>query len=582
MRSVVLSVIEGKNFILGTFDTTDFKVWWKSEPFPGDVETIYEPIHVYGQYHACIVKMIDGTYSIYRTKDMGKSWVNVYNTPDIIYTLFSIDYGWVIGSTSTGWIESKTDSGYTWTKISSFASGCKTVINIDDDILFAHDGMSVWKSEDFAHTWKKILSASSWYSKSYYYDQGSKYYYYDGVSAPALAGINTCILVGFGPYLVLSDDLGENWHVHWACWYDRGHRTTYGLTPPFGPLHANPRILQLTITGSDINPQKCSAIARVHIIDEGIVELWYTGLETVDRYTGTTGPNERSMFCHTWDLLYSYKYRNDINGYINSIDVLKPGSTEKELLTTFTTYNSSNTPIVKYSIDRGYTWNKLDASTVSVYEGDPSQEIVSGLGQQVFDEEYHTTYKLVAANCHNYGHWKINLNNTVRGISADMDFLIKFRKATTDSRPNLFNIIIAKLFYKNITADIVSKKAFNATIPLDMVIKKLDKDKTFLVGGYYQMPFIKTHDIDIATASRLTSPLNIDIPILKTCLTEFYPHVYINGPSTKTHEMGIKLIDDHVEEIIRSIEKYTPQAPDIRYLDLPYKPYDSRTDEVTL
>ena len=121
MRPVTLSIVEGKNFILGTFDTTSFQTWWKSLPFPGEVETIEDITHVYGQYHVCIAKMQNGTYSIYRTHDSGKTWTSVYNTSDIIYSITQIDYGHVLASTSTGWLESTLDSGLTWTTISNFA-----------------------------------------------------------------------------------------------------------------------------------------------------------------------------------------------------------------------------------------------------------------------------------------------------------------------------------------------------------------------------------------------------------------------------------------------------------------------------
>ena len=117
MRPVTLSIVENRNFILGTFDTSGFQTWWKSLPFPGDIDYIKDITHVYGQYHVCIVKMSNGTHSIYRTHDSGKTWVQVYNTPDIIYSITQIDYGWVLASTSTGWLESTLDSGFTWTKI---------------------------------------------------------------------------------------------------------------------------------------------------------------------------------------------------------------------------------------------------------------------------------------------------------------------------------------------------------------------------------------------------------------------------------------------------------------------------------
>lgn len=351
MRPVVLSVVEGKNFLLGTFDTTNFADWWKSEPFPGDIDSIQSPIHVYGQYHICIVKMIDGSYSIYRTKNMGKSWESVYNTINVIYTLTTIDYGWIVGSTSAGWIESKLDSGYTWSSISSFAPGCKAVINIDDDILFAHDGNAIWRSYDFAKTWKKILDKSGWTSVGYHNDNSTKSFQWDSLAYPALAGTGQTIFVGFGPYLVISEDLGKTWFTHLQGW-DRswGHWGSPSGTILFSPWKSS-QILQIVVTDvNGITLDDSVVMARVLNTSDNTVRYAYSGDEYHYQEKGTG---------FSWKTIFSLPFATYDNGKISSYDVLRPGSRSKDRLTVVCSYNSENNAIVKYSLDGGWTWSKV-------------------------------------------------------------------------------------------------------------------------------------------------------------------------------------------------------------------------------
>ena len=49
----------------------------------------------------------------------------------------------------------------------------------------------------------------------------------------------------------------------------------------------------------------------------------------------------------------------------------------------------------------------------------------------------------------------------------------------------------------------------------------------------------------------------------------------------KSCDFVMKLVEDHVDEIMTSINRYTLQAPDIRYPSVPYVPFDSRNQEVT-
>lgn len=573
LRPVVLSIAEGKNFILGTFDTTNFADWWKSEPFPGAIDEIQQPIHVFGQYHICIVKMLDGSYSIYRTKNMGKSWEQVYNLPGKIYTLNLIDYGWVIASTSTGWIESKLDSGYTWTAISTFAPNCKTVINISDDVLFAHDGTSIWRSYDFARSWSKVLTKTSWTSKGVHDPTETKDFVWSGWAYPALAGVGQTLFVGFGPYLNISEDLGNTWFTHlqgwggeyWAYW--NGSRIQgWGGSPLFSPLY-NTRILQLVMTDtSGTTLDDTVLMARVLKLDTNQVMYAYSGqLYSFD--------NKTTSFA--WKTIFTLPFANLDSGIISSYDVLRPGSSEKDKLAVVCSYDSNNRPIVKYSTDAGWTWSSLNYSTVTVYEGDPTQEIISGKGQQVWDEEYWTKSTWVGAACHNSGKYIVEYNKTVRCISSDQDLLVSFRKTKNSVR----DILIKEMKTKNLLVDVLSKKTKTKSIPFDILGKK-DMSKSYLASQLLQDTFEKTFEEDIALANRNICNCPIQLPLLKSLPISIYYDTLLFDSVDKSYSATIKLIDDHVEQILTTVAKYTPQAPDIRYDDIPYVPYDSRTQEV--
>jgi hypothetical protein len=571
MRPVVLSIAEGKKFLLGTFDTTNFQNWWKSEPFPGQIDEIQQPLHVFGQYHVCIVKMHNGTYSIYRTKNMGKSWEQVYNTPDKIYTLNLIDYGWVIGSTSSGWIESKLDSGYSWLEISTFAPGCQTVINISDDVLFAHDGTSVWRSYDFARSWSKVITKTGWTSKGYHVPSITQSFKWSGWAYPALAGIGQTILVGFGPYLNISEDLGETWFTHLQGWnsswaYYNSPTSGWGGSQLFSPLY-NTRILQLIMTdtsGTTLN--ETAIMARVLKLDTNQVMYAYSGQEY-------SFENKTTSFA--WKTIFTLPFANLDSGVISSYDVLRPGSSEKDKLAVVCSYDSNNRPIVKYSIDAGWIWSTLNYNNVTVYEGDPTQEIISGKGQQIWDEEYWTKSTWVGAACHNSGKYITEYNKTVRCISSDQDLLVSFRKTKNSVR----DILIKEMKTKNLLVDLLSKKTKTKDGLFDILNKK-NMSKNYLVSQLLQDTFEKTFEEDVVLASRNLFNCPIQLPLLKSVPISIYYDTLLFDSVDKLYSATIELIDNHVKEILTTVAKYTPQAPDIRYDDIPYVPYDSRTQEV--
>lgn len=569
MRPVTLSIIEGRNFILGTFDTSGFRTWWKSLPFPGNIESIEDITHVYGQYHVCIVKMKNGTYSIYRTHDSGKTWTSVYNTPDIIYSITQIDYGHVIASTSTGWLESTLDSGLTWSKISSFAPGCKTVINISNDVLFGHDGSKIWRSYDIGRTWSKILDKTRWTSIGYHDPSTTKNFSWNSYTYPALTGVGQTIFAGFGPYLNISEDLGKHWFTHLQGWDQ--HFATYkggwGGSNLFSPFY-NTRILQLEMTDtSGTTLDETALMARVLNLTTNQVLYAYSG----DKYYFE---DKKTGFA--WQTRFTLPFADDKHGIISSYDVLRPGSSEKDKLVVVCSYDASNNAVVMYSKNSGWTWTTLNYNNVSVYEGDPSQEIISNIGQYVFDEEYWTKSTWSGPPCHNGGKWIIEYNKTVRGLSWDMDILAIFQKNKAYSM--IYSTLNEK--DKEYTVDMLSKKLHTKILNPDILLKKTTI-RSMIASGYLKKYFDKSSSIDTILANRQIKDLTSDILVQKANEAIFNVRMNQKDTTEKSCDFVMKLVEDHVDEIMTSINRYTLQAPDIRYPSVPYVPFDSRNQEVT-
>jgi hypothetical protein len=185
-------------------------------------------------------------------------------------------------------------------------------------------------------------------------------------------------------------------------------------------------------------------------------------------YSGKKYHFEDKKTGFAWKTRFSLPFADETHGIINSYDVLRPGSSEKDKLVVVCSYDASNNAIVKYSTNNGWTWINLNHNNVSVYEGDPSQEIISNLGQYVFDEEYWTTSTWTGPPCHNGGKWIIEYNKTVRGLSWDLDLLAVFQKNKT------YGMIYSTLTEKDkeYAVDILGKKLHDVSINPDILLKK--------------------------------------------------------------------------------------------------------------
>lgn len=537
MQPVILVKLPNAPRFCGTFDTTNFKEWWLSEPLPGDVAEIIDSEWAYGQYHLALCRMVDGTYSIYQSRDYGKTWHEVFNTNNTLYNLIQIDPGWVLCSASNGWYHT-TNSGTDWTLRSTQAPGCREVINLGDDTLIAHDGMNIWKSVDVGEHWSKKLNGRSFTIKLSHGGTRNVGWGLDGY--PALDGYGNRVFAGIGGYFVVSDDAAESWTM-----------------PYFYSPHTNVRILQILNTNPSVSGPEHTYMIRIYLTNLGVVRHYYAANPM-----------------RPWTARFDQPFSGYENGRLTAYHVLRPGSNTYDQVVfssqmRFNTSRQTYEPAVKYSLDGGWTWVDLDISKIKVYEGDPGQGSFTFGGPFLVD--VFTKFAWTGNPCHNSGSWSELKGAYVRGISSDHDFL-----ATVAKNRNYYGDIINQAtFDMNLNTSILSTKEFNLLGDFDLLSKttfnlrffgkpllKANFDRG--ITGNMTCVFARNHDHPVNMLSKRTHWRPIDSDIL------------CQGVSSKGFPLNIVIVDSKFDELLVGTERYMPQLFELWSKMLKYDVYSSR------
>ena len=211
MRRVVLTHLPGLNYFIGTFDLTNYQVWWKSAPLPGAIQTIEHALWVGGPMHLCLAKMVDGTWSIYLSFDYGVNWQLVKNSAVEIMDIELVTFTWILYSDANGdWWES-TNSGFSWTKVCTAGPVGRAFFVLhkgETKTVFCHDGRYIKKSADIGRTWTTARDLNSVLIAADVIHPDD--HYYTGIRTAAIAGANGYILAANGPYLAWSRDGGAS------------------------------------------------------------------------------------------------------------------------------------------------------------------------------------------------------------------------------------------------------------------------------------------------------------------------------------------------------------------------------------
>ncbi len=198
MIPVILVVIESlRNRVVGTFDIDNFESWWISEPLPGDIDQILAVCWVHGDYHFALARMMDGTYSVFRSNDVGQNWELIWNHSQAIHGMIWMNAGWVIFSTADGWYET-VDTGADIHQVAEGEPDSGVGVRVSGITLISHDGDKLWKSPDAAREWGVVYDLAT-------ISPGLKY--------PCVAGNLFVVLAGAGRHVIKSSGSCTSWQI---------------------------------------------------------------------------------------------------------------------------------------------------------------------------------------------------------------------------------------------------------------------------------------------------------------------------------------------------------------------------------
>ncbi len=584
MIPVTLSKLDNYPGFVGSFDMIK---WWKSQPLPGSVETINDVVWVYGQYHVCSAKMLDGTHSIYQTSDNGYSWHVVFNTTETINTIFTPDYGIALAATSGGWLRS-INSGRTWSKITSSAPGCFCAKEIGNDYAVALSKRAVWGSSDKGAHWTALMTTSS------------------DIIYPAIDGTPYDLLFGFGNTMYYSDNYG-------ITWYDISGRMKAVFPSGTGAVGT---ITDIELTGIDgyyVNPggavyDDVPTFIVQFKLSSGLLRHYYllrtpSADEVADSYYMFSGSAKFDALSAVKNSLCATYSRHT-------------GSTDTDKLVVFTGTDTSYNPMIKYSIDEGVTWKTCALSTATVYSGPDLSQVSSG-GNPFLEDVYFSASFSHGAYCHNY-FYLIDNGHTcnqsfdmdfllympaTRDVSCSMDYLAErvhnkvfiadFLSRKTRDRGRMFDLLIrsgesyeyvmamqlSKAFEKNLVTDVLIQKEFTKQYTSDI----LNRD-TYIINMAINPIILKVcdaaADLDMISVLRFYIGQSMDMHLLKTVTKPLIMDIMYQDISETAYGMDITIEETIIYEILHHSERYNPQFPNIglNYKRRPYPIFDSREE----
>ena len=581
MLPVILVKLPNSPQFVGTFDP-NFDDWWLSEPLPGYADEIIDSTWVYGQYHVCYAKMMDGTYTIYRSSDYGVHWIPVRNLSTRIYSMKRIDFGMVLISTGNGWYRSN-NSGGTWTLVSATAPGCHTIAEIGRDRIVALDNTYAWYSAD---------AGSSWSKASRYWYGGSESNTTPRATCPVIDGNNGNVLCQYksGNYIMHSQNFGVSYTIGD---YNNNVTDNWNNTS----LRTNGQIKNIICTGTYNN-------FPTFVIQQDI------GNNTLRHYYAYFS-GDRYVFSARFDAMSS----PDTD--LTAKEILSVGTSTFLKSAVFVGAHSNGSPRVVVSTDGGYTWEDVPVTQATIYSGPDLSQIVTTGGP--FVEDSYISKAWSGPICHNSGRWTTS-GYMQMGISYEMDLSVLQWK--TMYLPYTSDILIEKAFPKTYRMDILNEKAFNKKYLIDLLLRKVEP-KTYLMDILNEMLHDKTYDMDILNEKMFDKSYSMDILnekmhdigkffrmyLQKTCnktydidmvlVLRFYLNPTFDAHVLKTctlglitdilnqkkdltlsHNMDIKIQGTIVQDILHRTEIRSPQFPDMGkdFEVRSYDPTDSREE----
>lgn len=514
MTPVVLVSLPNLPYLLGTFDTTSFKQWWRSAPFPDELQNIKKGFHIYGRTHLAIAQRTDGLWAVYRSKNYGIDWERAWLAAagEKIYDIVLITFGWAILNTSLGFYET-VNAGKTWTLVLALPSApnAPAFYNIGGgDILMCTDGRYIWRSTDIARHWTLVCDM---HAVVHFYGG-----YYQGPSNPCIVGANGRVWAANGPFLIRSDDGGltfgriSYWDVygtdHPPSTTILGHRLYDSLDHPL----QSPPLLITELNISSIDGIAGDDVVILIKLDDLIPVPGQTQLFTYLFKSYTSGVYKNNYYKPIFQQFLS----SDVSGqHLSSYNVAVLGADYNDRLVFSAqtkVVNGVSVPSLKYSTDGGVTWIDIDVTNIKIGDQDEG----GNYGGSMLDDNF-AKLTWIAPPCNNQGSYDV----------------VELSRRQCQSY--------------EVEGDIEATKT--PSYQADALVEK-DKAVTESVDSLAEADIPKSYDVDAFAEGRNTKSYRID----RTC----------EGTSTKDEE--IDAIVEKDQDVLESVDAHVWGRPKRYYL----------------
>lgn len=584
MNPVVLISCPNLPYFLGTFDTTNFKHWWRSAPFPEAIQSITKGLHIYGRSHLCIAKKTDGLWAVYRSKNYGIDWERVWQAEEgeVIYDIILIIYGRAIMNTSAGFYET-VNAGTTWSKVSSLpdAPNAPAFCNIGGgDVLLCTDGRYIWRSTDIARTWAQVCDSTMielWYDIP---GQGS-HGRYSNISRPCIAGACGRVLASAGPYLLISEDGGITWASH-RYWHEDGRSNSdwYDLMPPYGivaarawPPTASPKFLITQIIISSIDGPKGDDVQFLLRCDDlqpvsGESRLYSRVFTTY----GAAGHYHKvfmgNMF---WRYLFQQYITPTEGSQISAYDLPVTGAAYNDKLAFSAQVRTDPAtgeliPSLKYSQDGGQTWIDIDLNNVRIANSDGSP--ISG-GSALDDNFAKLTW--TSGACDNYGSWNFTELYRRQCISQELDAQFERRVSPTYD----IDVMVSKAAQKEDSLDIIAEKPAAKLVQIDALCETRNA-KSYSIDRTLEGTTPKQYSQDAIISKGTPVQDLVDAHFWSSPQLHYKLDFAMGQIVPATCLCDMILLKNKLPSRLSHMEKNSVQILDLDVPDLPYDPLNSR------
>ena len=584
MTPVALVSLPNLPYLLGTFDTTKFREWWRSNAFPDDLENIKKGFHIYGRTHLVLAKRKDGRWAVYRSKNYGIDWERVFLAAvgETIYDIVLITFGRAILNTSLGFYET-VNAGTTWNLVLGLPSApnAPAFYNIGNgDILMCTDGRYIWRSTNIARSWTRILDMQT----IMHVDAKNYVGRYTGPSIPCIAGANGRVIVAHGPFILMSENAGLSF-AYVPNWDWSSAAGPASLLPPQAVVHnrmwdmtTNPGFLISQLLISSVDGTSGEDVVFILKLNDVRPVSGFTDLFAWTFKSFTSGTKTGSTIgINTWwkPVFQQYLMPKEGECNITSYDVAVMGQSSNDKLmfsaqTRIDPLTGNPIPSLKFSTDGGATWTDIDIGKIKI--GDPSGGGI--YGGSMMDENF-VKITWVAASCNNYGWYHSTELYRKQCQSYEMDLNIQGPKTVT--MDYMLDAQIGKGHTKSQEMDAILSEDTVAPYNLDYMAEAIHS-KSYQLDRNLETLITKEYEVDTINSADTSISDTLDVLIFARAKKYYHLGLLIAGKTSFGYNIDAILVKNRLNERLSGIERELVQFLDIDVPSIPYAPLDSRKE----